>query len=170
MTADTSDFHADCDRLTSWLKSMPAKELARAIDAAPRTVESWRNGYTQPSMDHLKKLAALWGKDFVLDIFGPSFPTDEDALRQIAVARHALDTLARRLESDINDHAKALDRRHAGKDRGKVRGLGRAVSAVGKSTAVIALACVVTLASLHADKRPDARTYRGPARREEVSL
>lgn len=169
MPGAATNMDATEGRLLSWIKSIPTRDLAEAIGADPRTVKSWRDQHSQPTLRHVKAMARLWGKDFILDIFGPSFPTDEDALREIAVARHALDTLARRLEADIHDHAQALDRNRARADRQPMRSLGRAVQAVGKSTAVIALACIVTLASLHVDKRPDARTYR-PARREEVSL
>ena len=103
MMMNTSGLQITHAKLLCWLKHIPTKILAREINADPRTIESWRQGYTTPTFKHLCALAWLWGDAFILDVFSHR-RNDIGTLERVGHIEVQLQLLKQKLHEESKQH------------------------------------------------------------------
>jgi hypothetical protein len=150
------------ERLATWLRPYPAKQLARMLSVKPRTARSWRTG-SLPQTQHLTAMVERWGIEFLEYLFAPVLADAqpiEDRLERLerelgAIRREIVDAKA----SVPAGPAAHLPSRDGDVQRGLAsaalpRAAGRIAAATARAGLILALTFGVVMADGQAMARP----------------
>lgn len=86
-------------RLVEYISNKSEKEVARVAGCEVRTARAYRQGMSWPNETSLQAMAAEWGVNFLLHVFGPVIEVELTTAQLAARVQRDFEILQRRLAS-----------------------------------------------------------------------